>query len=254
MFENISLLVTHYNRSQSLERLLKALSDQNIQFGDIVVSDDCSVELHLNRLKELSSIYNFRLVTSSENKGLGNNINKGQDLVTKSYTLYIQEDFSPLPGYFEYLKNALEIMEEHKEVDLVRFYAYFDYPYLKSYKNGFSEMLFDFWYPGYRKFHMYSDHPHLRRSNFFAKFGRYTEGLKGDRTEFLMALSFLKNKGKAMMHRDIKGIFKQENLDDEPTTMKRNKFRQSTNPIVGFGRMLYRNVKHHYELITFKGE
>jgi glycosyltransferase involved in cell wall biosynthesis len=246
-FANITLLVTHYNRSQSLERLLNAFNSQGIKFGDIVVSDDGSNPGHLERLKEMQATYPFRLVTTPVNKGLGNNINKGQDAVTTPYTLYVQEDFDPLPGYSEHLADALAIVDERKDADMIRFYAYFKYPYLKPYRNGFSEMRFSVWKPGYRKFHVYSDHPHLRRSTFFKKFGRYAEGLKGDRTEFLMALSFLKNKGKAMIYKDPKGLFDQVNSSDEPSTMKRSSLRQSSNTIVTLIRSVYRNVKHTYE-------
>ncbi|GAA4316065.1 hypothetical protein GCM10023149_12910 [Mucilaginibacter gynuensis] len=252
MFSTITLLVTHYNRSQSLQRLLQAFANQNINFGDIVVSDDGSKPEHVDKLKDLSTTYNFRLITTPKNGGLGNNINKGQDAVTTPYTLYVQEDFDPFPGYAEHLQDALDIMDERVDIDLVRFYAYFRYPYLKPFRKGFSEMMFKIWYAGYRKFHVYSDHPHLRRTSFFQKFGRYAEGLKGDRTEFLMAISFLKHKGKAMFYEDYKGLFDQVNSADEPTTMTRSDFRQTSNPVVSFVRMIYRNVKHNYDLFTFK--
>ncbi len=251
-FSRITLLVTHYNRSTSLERLLRAFADQEIIFGDIVVSDDGSKPEHLERLKSLQSTYPFRLITTSVNKGLGNNINKGQDAVNTPYTLYVQEDFNPFAGYKKHLQDALSITEERADIDMIRFYAYFKYPYLKPYRDGFSEMIFKLWYPGYRKFHCYSDHPHLRRSNFFNRFGRYAEGIKGDRTEFLMAMSFLKNKGKAMFYEDFKGLFDQVNSSDEPSTMKRSDLRQSPNFVIAFIRGIYRNIKHSYDYINAK--
>lgn len=249
-FDVITLLVTHYNRSQSLERLLKTFSDQGIAFGDIVVSDDGSKPEHQEKLKEMSGAYHFRLVTTPVNKGLGNNINKGQDAVYTPYTLYIQEDFNPFPGYAEHLADALELMEKRKTIDMVRFYAYFKYPYLKPYKKGFSEMKFGIWKPGHRKFHVYSDHPHLRRTAFFEKFGRYAEGHKGDRTEFLMAQSFLKNKGTALFYDDYKALFDQVNSLDEPSTMKRSNFRQSDSFFISIVRTIYRNVAHTWEYLT----
>lgn len=251
-FKTITLLITHYNRSQSLERLLKSFAAQAIFFGDIVVSDDGSKPEHITYLKAIEPLYNFRLITTPKNAGLGNNINKGQDAVKTPYTLYVQEDFNPKPGFGEHLLDALDIMNERPDVDMTRFYAYFKYPYLKSFRKGFSEMVFKLWYPGYRKFHCYSDHPHLRRSNFFEKFGRYREGLKGDRTEFLMAISFIKHHGKAMFYEDFKGLFDQLNSADEPSTMTRSDLRQSDNPLIAFARMIYRNVKHNYDLLTFK--
>jgi len=246
-FNTTTLLVTHYNRSASLERLLKAFADQDIIFVDIVVSDDGSKPEHLERLKSMQNTYPFRLITTPVNKGLGNNINKGQDAVNTPYTLYVQEDFDPFPGYKKHLQDALSIADERGDIDMIRFYAYFKYPYLKPYRDGFSEMIFKLWYPGYRKFHCYSDHPHLRRSTFFDKFGRYAEGIKGDRTEFLMAVSFLKNKGKAMFYEDFKGLFDQINSNDEPSTMKRSDLRQSPNVVIAFVRSIYRNIKYYYE-------
>lgn len=250
-FNAITLLVTHYNRSQSLERLLQSFAEQEISFGGIVVSDDGSKPEHQDYLRSIQNKYNFNLVTTPKNKGLGNNINKGQDAVATPYTLYVQEDFDPFAGYGKHLADALSIMDERNDVDLVRFYAYFKYPYLKPYRDGYSEMLFKIWYPGYRKFHCYSDHPHLRRTTFFEKFGRYAEGIKGDRTEFLMALSFLKHKGKAMFYDDFKGLFDQVNSSDEPSTMTRSDFRQSNNFIIAAIRAVYRNIKHTYELLTY---
>jgi len=251
-FSNVTLLITHYNRSSSLERLLKSFADQQIVFGGIVVSDDGSKPVHIENIKSFQDKYKFRLITTPKNAGLGNNINKGQDAVQTPYTLYVQEDFDPIPGYKKHLEDALAIMEERMDVDLVRFYAYFKYPYLKPYKNGFAEMIFKIWYPGYRKFHCYSDHPHLRRSTFFQKFGRYREGIKGDKTEFSMALSFLKNKGRGMFYEDFKGLFDQRNSEDEPSTMTltRSDFRQSSNPLITLARAVYRNVKHTYDYFT----
>jgi glycosyltransferase involved in cell wall biosynthesis len=248
-FPTITLLVTHYNRSQSLQRLLQAFQQQEISFGGIVVSDDGSKPEQVEKLKELSPQYNFNLVTTPQNRGLGNNINKGQDAVITPYTLYVQEDFDPFPGYGKHLQDALSIMDERADVDLMRFYAYFKYPYLKPYRDGFSEMVFKIWYPGYKKFHVYSDHPHLRRTTFFEKFGRYAEGIKGDRTEFLMNLSFIKKKGEAMFYEDFKGLFDQVNSSDEPSTMTRSDMRQSNNPLIVMARAVYRNVKHTWEVL-----
>jgi glycosyltransferase involved in cell wall biosynthesis len=252
MFSSVTLLITHYNRSQSLERLLQSFEKQEVKFGDIVVSDDGSKPLHLDKLKEMEGKYRFRLITTPKNKGLGNNINKGEDVVETPYTLYVQEDFDPLPGYAEHLQDALDILNDRPDIDIARFYAYFKYPYLKPFRKGFSEMIFKFWYPGYRKFHYYSDHPHLRRSDFFKKFGRYAEGLNIERAEFLMTVSFLKNKGKGVFYDDYKGLFNQINTSAEPSTMKRSNIRRSDNFVIAFVRDIYRHVRHNYDYLKAK--
>lgn len=248
-FKDVTLLVTHYNRSASLERLLQSFAEKEFKFDSIVVSDDGSKPEQLENLKRIQTAYPFQLITTPKNKGLGNNINKGQDAVTTPYTLYVQEDFVPFEIFAEKLAVALQAMNEKKDLDIARFYAYFKYPFLKPYKSGFSEMLFTPW-PfrwGYKKFYCYSDHPHLRKSDFLTKFGRYPEGVKGDVTEYRMMMSFLKKKGKGLFYEDYKGLFDQVNSTAEPSTMKRNYWREAGNPLVTTARHLYRHLKFNFD-------
>jgi len=249
-FEGITLLITHYNRSKSLERLLKSFKDQGYVFEDIVVSDDGSKAEHISYLNTLQKEYNFNLVTTPVNRGLGHNINKGQDAVKTPFTLYVQEDFIPKPLFLEKLKLSLSYMQERPELDMVRYYAYFKYPSLNSYKEGFSEMVFNGWnfLGSYRKFYYYSDHPHLRRSNFLHKFGRYAEGVKGDVTEYKMMMSFLQHKGKALYFDEFDSLFDQVNTSVEPSTMKRNFWRENGSWIISTLRHVYRHARFNFDL------
>lgn len=244
-FPEVTLLITHYNRSRSLERLLETFKSQQFNFGGIVVSDDGSKPEHQDYLRTLQQQYHFDLITTPVNKGLGNNINKGQDAVKTEYTLYVQEDFDPKPAFAEHFRDALDFFKSDSSLDIARFYAYFKYPYVKPYGKGFSEMLFkpSVWYSNHLKFYVYSDHPHLRRSTFFEKFGRYPEGLKGDRTEFLMAASFIRNKGKGLFYDKFTELFDQKNSSDEPSTMGRAGWRESKNPLALAIRYFYLRVK-----------
>lgn len=242
-FNDLTLLITHYNRSRSLERLLQSFQQLNCHFDAIIVSDDCSKPEHLQYIEKIQQQYPFQLITTPKNKGLSNNINKGQDAVTTIYTLYVQEDFDPTPAFPQNLQTALEIMQERKDFDMVRFYAYFKYPLLLPYKNGFSEMKFNIWKPGYKKFYQYSDHPHLRRNNFLQKFGRYIEGIKSDKAEYLMMLSFLKKKGIGLFFEDFKQLFIQKNSAEEPSTVKRDYLSSAQNTFIGMVRAFYRNIK-----------
>jgi len=253
-FKNVALLITHYNRSLSLERLLTSFRDLGCHFEEIVVSDDCSSPEHFEKLLELQKEFQYQLIAAEKNSGLGNNINKGQDVVSSKYTLYIQEDFipqSPLPGK---LAEALEIMEQ-TDFDFIRFYSYFKYPYLKPYKNGFSEMIFKFWYRGWKKYWLYSDHPHLRRSNFLERFGRYDEGIGTDKTENRKALTVVQRKPKALFHEaDFRGLIVQAN-DLEGSTVPRVDWRYSNKyPLLVFVRAIYRFLKFsfHYLFIREK--
>ncbi len=244
-FTEVTLLVTHYNRSRSLGRLLKSMLEQDIKFGEVVVSDDGSKQYHLDYVKILRNRYSFTLVMAPGNKGLGNNINKGQQAVKTPYTLYVQEDFVPKPDFADHFYDALTLMKQDHGLDIARFYSYFSYPYLQPYEKGFSEMIFNNspMYGNHLKFYMYSDHPHLRRSDFLKKFGSYKEGVKGDKTEFLMALSFIKHKGRGLFYNNFNDLFWQKNTPGEPSTMYRVKWRQSKNSFVLGLRHLYLRFK-----------
>ncbi|MGI4729414.1 MAG: glycosyltransferase family 2 protein [Janthinobacterium lividum] len=255
LFKEVSLLITHYNRSESLERLLHNLNQQQFVFGEIIVSDDASNPVHQTRLKTLQKEYAFKLISTADNKGLGNNINKGQDAVTKPYTLYIQEDFVPISGFALHFADALQIMQSNLNLDLIRFYAYFAYPDLKPYQKGFSEMVFRRRTINHLKFYCYSDHPHLRRSSFFEKFGRFPEGIKGDLTEYKMAVSFIKNKGKGLFYNQFNTLFEQRNSSAEPSTIKRSNWRQSKSFLILMARAVYlkyKLVKGHVDLLLAK--
>jgi glycosyltransferase involved in cell wall biosynthesis len=244
-FSEVSLLITHYNRSRSLERLLYAFAQQQCSFGEIIVSDDGSKPEHLEYIKQLQSVYAFTLITTPVNKGLGNNINKGQDAVSLPYTLYVQEDFEPTEQFAQTFQSALSIMQQRNDIDIVRLYAYFSYPYKKPFAHGFSQMQFHAapWYTNHLKFYVYSDHPHLRRSNFLEKFGRYAEGIKGDITEYRMAVSFIRHKGKGLFFDDFTKVFYQKNSTAEPSTMKRSNWRESQNPVLLMIRAVYLKFK-----------
>jgi glycosyltransferase involved in cell wall biosynthesis len=244
-FDNVTLLVTHYNRSNSLERLLNAFTALKVTFGDIIVSDDGSKPETVEHLKQLQETHKFNLITTPKNKGLGNNINKGQDAVKTPYTLYVQEDFEPAPTFASHFRDALHFLEQDAGLDIVRFYAYFKYPYTKPYGKGFSEMLFSLspLANNHLKFYVYSDHPHLRRSNFFEKFGRYREGIKGDLTEFSMAASFIQKKGRGILYNNFTELFYQKNSSDEPSTMGRAGWRESKNLFALAARAVYLQFK-----------
>lgn len=251
-FKDVTLLVTHYNRSSSLENLLRSFHHLGCVFEDIVVSDDGSKPEHQAALKKIQLEFPFRLITTPKNKGLGNNLNKGQDAVVTPYTLYVQEDFTPSEIFPASFEDALEIMNERKDFDIVRFYAYSAYPYLKPFRKGFSEMLIKPWFADYMKVYYYSDHPHLRRSNFLTKFGRYPEGIKGDRTEYRMCISFIQNKGKGLFYNEFTRLFTQDNSEAEPSTMTRKKWTTSNNPLIALVRYGYRQVRYNYDMLFAK--
>ena len=247
-FPDVTLLITHYNRSSSLERLLVAFAGLGMAFGAVVVADDCSRAPHQEHLLRLQQRYAFRLVTSPVNRGLGHNLNQGQDAVATPYTLYVQEDFVPTAQFAREFGPAARLLAEAPALDLVRFYAYYAYPYLTPYAGKFAEMQYRPWYLNYTKIYNYSDHPHLRRSTFFDKFGRYREGIKSDRTEYLMCVSFIQNHGKGLFYTDFDQLFTQENSAAEPSTVARSAWRHGNHAALALVRTLYRQLKYNFDI------
>lgn len=250
-FLDTTLLVTHYNRSGSLERLLSTFEKLNCRFGAIVVSDDGSRPEHLEKVIDLQQRFPFKLVTTPVNRGLGNNINKGQEAVASPFTLYVQEDFLPTDIFPTHFQDALTFMREDTGLDIARFYSYFAYPQLIPFKKGFSKMVYSFWNLNHLKFYYYSDHPHLRRSNFLEKFGKYPEGYDINVTEAKMGIQFLRRKGRGIFFNEFSTLFEQRNTSHEPSTMDRPDWRLSPNPFVRLARFFYlryRWLKHTIEL------
>lgn len=247
-YPNVTLLITLYNRSNSIKRLLESFNEKKVKFGNIVVSDDGSSPSHLEKLYELQTAFHFNLVTTEQNKGLGNNINKGQDAVKTEFTLYVQEDFEPTEKFIDAFKDSMEFMNKNSTLDLIRYYANYQYPYTRPFDRGFSEICIPPFAMDYRKVYAYSDNPHLRRSNFFEKFGRYAEGIKGDRMEYKMCLSFIQNKGKALIYDDFKGLFLHENLPEETSTMYRSPLTVNNNLVLSYVRHIYRQVRYNYDI------
>ena len=249
-FENVSLLISHYNRSKSLLRLLTEMQNLEVKFGEIIVSDDASSDNHLQNLKEYQKIFNFKLITSPINKGLSNNINKGLEAVSKPYILYVQEDFVPSSRFPIKFLHSLEIMDERPDIDIARYWAYWKYPYLNPVKNGFSEMNFNFWKTGYKKFYVYSDACHLRRRDFTKRFGKYEENLPSDRAEYLMMMSFIRGKGKAIYNDHYNEMFNHQNNEAEPSTVYRDSISyKENNPVILVIRNIYRNTKFNFDYL-----
>ena len=215
-----SLLITHYNRSESLSILLQRLEDLQIKFFEIIVSDDCSAEKHLNQLKNLRERFNFTLLTTPKNKGLGASLNALHNHASSDYLLYVQEDFVPGKALAAALDKGYKLLHNDPQWDLIRFYAFpwAQFPYQKKFKDGFNELVFSIspWYASHLKFFMYSDHPHLKRKNFAKKFGPYKENVKPDIAEQTMCRSFLKNNGKALYFEQNQTLFEHENTEEEP--------------------------------------
>lgn len=250
-FQNICLLITHYNRSKSLERLLASLQQIGASFGEVLIADDGSKKEHIDYIElELRKLYSFRLLKSPVNKGLGHNLNLGQTAVTKPFVLYIQEDFQPSANFPQVLQLSEQYMQEDASIDMARFFAHYRYPYLKPFSKDerFSISYFSYMAIRYDKIYNYSDLPHLRRKDFPVKFGRFREGIDGDRTEYWMCISFMKKRGVVLFYNDHKALFKHINSNSEPSTMLRKQLSTSQSFFIKLLRTIYRQIRYNYDI------
>ena len=250
IYKDVTLLITHYNRPHSLERLLRSLQQAGIDFEETIVSDDASDKQHYTLLLELQSRYKFTIIPGQVNKGLGHNLNKGQAAVHTSLVLYIQEDFEFTSPFIHELPDAIGMMNRDEKLDLIRFFAHSRYPYLKPYSTEYEEMHMPFLATDYHKIYAYSDTPHLRRANFSIKFGPYREGINADRTEYAMCVSFIRNKGRCIISKHYAGLFLHHNTPDEPSTIRRPGRQFSNNFFIRTARYWYRQLRYNFDLLT----
>src|SRR5690606_25062131 len=89
------------------------------------------------------------------------------------------------------------------------------------------------------KLYIYSDHPHLRRSDFLSRFGRYPEGVKPDKTEYTMAVNFIQAGGKGLLYEDFTQLFYQKNDSEESSTIARSEWKQRKYPLTRLLRRIY---------------
>jgi glycosyltransferase involved in cell wall biosynthesis len=250
LYRDVTLLITHFNRTTSLERLLLSFQRLDMVFAEVIVSDDASNTPHLQHLQELQMVYHFRIVTAERNGGLAANINRGQRAVTTPYILYVQEDFEVTRLFKTTMPEALALMEQDKGLDLVRFFAHYRYPYLRPYSGDFEKVAIPLLALDYTKIYSYSDTPHLKRVGFEKKFGAYREDLKADRMEYRMCVSFIVNKGRCVITKHYASLFIHNNLATEPSTATRPPRQSSKDFLIQIIRFWYRQLKYNWDLLV----
>ena len=249
-YKDVTLLITHYNRTVSLERLLRSFQKLEISFAATVVADDGSNASQLQQLTALQQKYGFQLVTAEKNSGLAANINRGQKAAATRYILYVQEDFEANALFKKTLPEAMMAMERDKGLDLVRFFAHFRYPYLIPYTDEFEEVAIPSFATDYNKIYAYSDTPHLKRASFTDRFGLYREDLAADRMEYRMCVSFIVNKGRCLLSTDYAKLFTHTNISGEPSTTRRPPRQTSKALHIRIARFCYRQLRYNLDLLT----
>jgi len=105
----ISIIIPAYNRLASLKQCINSIVSQYYEGLEIIVIDDCSSDGTGAWLKEQYSNHSFiRIVLNAKNKGVNYSRNRGIELASKPYILFIDSDDSMVAGSLQYVKRAIE--------------------------------------------------------------------------------------------------------------------------------------------------
>lgn len=188
----ISILITHYNRFESLVSCLEVFKSLDLGAVEIVVSDDGSDEKTQQLLKTLDVDV---MLLHEKNTGLTSNLNRGINACTGEFILYCQEDFIPKKDLALYLDEAKGILNANK-ADMCRLRANYRFPKLYMLSDRFKLIPKFAWRNFYLNTFQYSDHPFITKKHFFDKYGFYLENVSGPYGENEYAIRIMKSKAK----------------------------------------------------------
>lgn len=112
----ISVVLTVFNRQDSLSRSLNSLIAQSFRDWELIAIDDGSTDDSYLILKEYAWLFHNIKVVKQENKKLAYSRNRGIFLSKGRYITFIDSD----DEYKEHhLTERVKFMEEHPEVDMI---------------------------------------------------------------------------------------------------------------------------------------
>ncbi|MDL2124888.1 MAG: glycosyltransferase [Deltaproteobacteria bacterium] len=102
----ITILTASFNSEATIRKTLESIRDQSFQDMEHIVIDGGSRDETLDILKEFENTYNLTWISEPDN-GIADAMNKGIDLATGDYILFLHSD--------DYLVNssALERASEY---------------------------------------------------------------------------------------------------------------------------------------------
>lgn len=111
----VSVIIPVWNAEKSIERLIQNLSDQTYQNLEIIAIDDGSSDNSLRTLRELAKKDSRLKVFHQDNAGVSATRNRGIELATGKYLVFIDSDDEIAP---EYIKKMVQAMEDNPQAVL----------------------------------------------------------------------------------------------------------------------------------------
>jgi glycosyltransferase involved in cell wall biosynthesis len=106
----ISIIIPTYNREETLKRCVDSILDQYYEGLEIIIIDDCSQDDTVSYLKSLAQSFSFiKIVYNKINYGVNYSRNRGIELASKEYILFIDSDDELLQGGLNIIKRSIEV-------------------------------------------------------------------------------------------------------------------------------------------------
>lgn len=106
----VSVIIPVWNAEKSIEKLIQNLSDQTYQNLEIIAIDDGSSDNSLRILRELAKKDPRLKVFHQDNAGVSATRNRGIELASGKYLVFIDSDDEIAP---EYIKKMVQAMEDN---------------------------------------------------------------------------------------------------------------------------------------------
>lgn len=111
----ISIVIPTYKRLAALERCVDSILPQVFEGLEIVIIDDFSQDQTSGYLEALKSKYSFvKVIANSKNQGVNFSRNRGIELASQKFILFLDSDDELMPGSLWKVKQTLETFPDTK--------------------------------------------------------------------------------------------------------------------------------------------
>lgn len=111
----ISIVIPTYNRVSSLKKCIESIIPQYYEGLEVIVTDDYSTDetkQYLQGLKEHSFI---KIIYNKENRGVNFSRNRGIEIATRKFILFLDSDDEMIPGSLQQIKETIAANPDTKQ-------------------------------------------------------------------------------------------------------------------------------------------
>lgn len=140
MENKISIIIPVYNTREYLEDCLNSVLKQNLNNLEVIIINDASTDGSLKICEDYSKSYGFILISNEENLGLARTRNKGLDISSGEYVIFLDSDDILPPNSISTLYEAIK--KEDADIAMAKLnsfnslgeYGYYSDKYMKKYE------------------------------------------------------------------------------------------------------------------------